>query len=192
MAVTIISYPDNQINESFLTNSTLNSYEIIKYVFVNLAPATTDEYVEVVYNGETTTYYIDDECKYTPLDIFFLNKEGAQQSLTFSKSSTTSMSVTDSFYESDSGQPSLGFHQNKRYNVNAKTSFKVNSGFVPEANNETFKQLFLSERVWLFQGGNFIPLNVKSKSLEYKTRQKDRLISYEVEFDYAYNEINNI
>jgi len=28
--------------------------------------------------------------------------------------------------------------------------------------------------------------------LEYKTRMKDRLINYEVEFEYAFNEINNI
>jgi hypothetical protein len=28
--------------------------------------------------------------------------------------------------------------------------------------------------------------------LEYKTRQKDRLINYEIEFEYSFNEINNI
>jgi len=36
------------------------------------------------------------------------------------------------------------------------------------------------------------PLNLAGKSLEYKTRQKDRLINYEIEFDYAFNEINSI
>ena len=30
------------------------------------------------------------------------------------------------------------------------------------------------------------------KSFEYKTRQKDRLINYEIEFENAFNEINNI
>jgi len=38
----------------------------------------------------------------------------------------------------------------------------------------------------------YIPLNVVSKSFEYKTRQKDRLINYEIEFENAFNEINNI
>ena len=37
-----------------------------------------------------------------------------------------------------------------------------------------------------------MPLNVSKKSLEYKTRQNDRLINYEFEFEYAYNEINNV
>jgi len=68
----------------------------------------------------------------------------------------------------------------------------MNSGFVDEAMNETFKQLFLSERVWQFDGTNYIPLKLGSKSLEYKTRMKDRLINYEVEFEYAFNDINNV
>jgi len=63
----------------------------------------------------------------------------------------------------------------------------MNSGFVDETMNETFKQLFLSERVWIFDGINYIPLKLGSKSLEYKTRMKDRLINYEVEFEYAFN-----
>ena len=58
--------------------------------------------------------------------------------------------------------------------------------------NDTFKQLLLSSKVWLIDGADTIPLNVKSSSLEYKTRAKDRLINYEIEFDYSFNEINSI
>ena len=56
---------------------------------------------------------------------------------------------------------------------------------------QKFKQLFLSDLVWNFDGTTFIPVNLGSSSLEYKTRQRDRLINYEVEFEYAFNEINN-
>ena len=192
MAVTVISYPDNQINESYTTNATLNSNETISYVWVNVSEATTDEYVEIVYNGVTTTLLIQDECRWTPLDIFFFNKEGAQQSLTFFKSRTETMSVTSEDYESDRGQPSQWFHQYIKYNVQGKTKLKVSSGFVAEDVNEAFKQLLLSERVWMFDGTDFIPMNVSSTKIEYKTRQKDKLISYDIEFEYAFNEINNI
>jgi hypothetical protein len=58
--------------------------------------------------------------------------------------------------------------------------------------NETVRQLLLSERVWMYSNEIFTPLNVASKSLEYKTRQKERLINYEIDFDYAFNEINSI
>jgi hypothetical protein len=58
--------------------------------------------------------------------------------------------------------------------------------------NETFRQLLLSERVWSFDSGVYTPLNVKSKSLEYKSRAKDRLINYEIEFEFSFNEINDV
>jgi hypothetical protein len=44
----------------------------------------------------------------------------------------------------------------------------------------------------MLQGDIFTPLNVASSSLEYKSRQKDRLINYEIEFEEAFNLINNI
>lgn len=190
--VSITSFPLAQISYSIAVSGTLESSDIIKYVLVDVSQAGTDSYFQIVYNSQTITYYIEDECRFTTTDIFFFNKEGAQQSLTFTKYKEESMSVTDKFYESDTGQPSLGFHQNKRFNVNAKTTFKINSGFVSELSNPTFKELMLSDRVWVFENNTFVPINLKSKSITYKTRQKDRLINYEFEFEYAYNEINNI
>lgn len=192
MAITIISYPDNQINESITETTSLDSSELVKYAWVNVSEATTDDYIEIVFNGVTTTLYITDECRYTPIDIVFSNKSGEQQFLTFFKNKTESLSITSENFESDRGQPSEGKHQFVKYNVQGRTKFKVNSGFVDEAMNETFRQLQLSENVWQYDGTDFIPLNVSSSSLEYKTRQNDRLINYEVEFEYAYNEINNI
>jgi len=189
---TIISYPDNEINESLTLPDSLISGELVKYLWVDVSETTTDTYIEVVYNSETITLYITDECRYTPIDIAFQNKDGEMQLLTFFKKKTDSMSVENEIFESDRGQPSEWNHQYTKFNVVGKSKFTVNSGFVDEDINETIKQLFLSERVWQYDGSNFIPLNVNSKNLEYKTRQNDRLINYEIGFDYAYNEINNI
>ena len=58
--------------------------------------------------------------------------------------------------------------------------------------NEIFTQLLLSERIWSYNTNIFIPLNIKSKQLSYKTQLKERLINYEIKFNYSYNEINNI
>jgi len=190
--ITIKSYPNLEIDLSFTEPITRLSSEMVQNICVDLSDAPNEEYIEIVYNGVTTTLLITDECRYTPIDIFFQNKEGAMQTLTFFKAKTESMSVTSESFESDRGQPIEGNHQMTTYNVQANSKFKMNSGFVDEAMNETFKQLFLSERVWHFNGTNYIPLKLGSKNLEYKTRMKDRLINYEIEFEYAFNEINNI
>jgi hypothetical protein len=192
MAITIISYPDNQINESIVEPTSLLSNEMIQNVWVNVAEATTDTYIEIVFNGVTTTLLITDECRYTPIDICFQNKEGALQFMTFFKARTDSLSVTNEEFEGDRGQPLDGNHQYVKFNVQGKSKLKVNSGFIEESMNETVRQLLLSERVWMYSNEIFTPLNVAGKSLEYKSRQKDRLINYEIDFDYAFNEINSI
>ena len=192
MIITVISYPNNNINFSEDVGNSLLSSELVKYMWIDLSEALDDEYVEIVYNGVTTTLLIEDECRYTPLDIFFQNKEGAEQVITFFKKSTETLSITNEEYEGNKGQPLNGFHQFIKYNVQGKQSFKVNSGFVTEDKNETFKQLLLSRRVWSYVDSKFIPLNVSSKTIEYKTKANDRLINYEINFDYAFNEINNV
>lgn len=191
-AITVISYPDNNINETFNETSTDDSTDTVRYLIVDAAEAGTDTYIELSFNSETVTLLITEECRYTPVDIHFLNKEGAQQSVTFFKEQTETLNVTSEEFESDRGQPNLGNHQYVTYNVQGKSEFSINSGFISEDLNDVYKQLMLSQRVWKIEDNVFIPLKVKQSSLEYKTRQKDRLINYQFTFEYAYNEINNI
>jgi len=190
--ITIISYPDNNIDESIAVPTSIDSAEMLQNIWIDVSEAGTDEYIEVVYNDETITLLITDECRYTPIDIAFQNKEGAIVFMPFFKAKTENLSTTRETFESDRGQPSQGNHQFVDFNVQGKTSYKINSGFVDENMNQTVKQMLLSERVWEFVGGNYIPLKLKSTGVEYKTRQKDRLINYEMEFEYAFNEVNNI
>lgn len=189
---TIISYPDNEINETIVFTDTLNSYELVKNLWIDISETTTDTYIEVVYNSVTITLNITEECRYTPVNIAFFNKDGGVQFLDFFKARTDRLTVKGESYESRIGQPQDGDHQFIDYNKNGRTKFKVNSGFVQEALNETFRQLFLSERVYWFDNGVYTPLNISSKTLEYKTRAKDRLINYEVEFEFSFNEINDV
>jgi len=190
--ITIISYPDNNINESIVVPTSIDSAEMLQNIWVEVSEAGTDEYIEVTYNGETITLLITDECRYTPVDIAFQNKEGAIVFIPFFKAKTESLSTTRETFESDRGQPSTGNHQFVDFNVQGRTSYKINSGFVDENMNQIVKQLLLSERVWEYVNTKYIPIKVKSTGVEYKTRQKDRLINYEIEFEYAFNDINNI
>lgn len=189
---TVISYPDNEINIAGSLSATTDSTRLVQNIWVNLSETTTDTYVEIDFVGNITTLLVKDECKYSPLDVFIQNKEGGQQVLTFFKERTDNLNVTDNSYESFRGQPSEGNHQFIRFGVQGEEGFKVNSGFVDEEMNETFVQLLLSERIWSYNGTSFLPLDIKSKKLQYKTQQKDKLINYEIEFKPSYNKINNV
>ena len=78
--------------------------------------------------------------------------------------------------------------------MQGRTDLTLNSGFVDEEMNEIFTQLLLSERIWerVSSFSRFIPLNIKSKQISYKTQLNERLINYEIKFEYSYNQINNI
>lgn len=189
--VKVKSYPNSVLNYTGYVVGSLESSETIKYVWVDVSQAGSDRYIIVSYLDQEIYLYIEDECKYSPINIMFQNKDGAQQNITFFKEKTYSMTVTNSEFERSAFQPQLGYHQFVRYDVQGRTKFKANSGYLDESANEAIKQLLLSERIWLYDGA-FTPINIKSSTVNYKTRQKERLINYELEFEMSYNEINNV
>ena len=191
-AVSVKSFPNGEINLNQTISTTQESSELVKYIWVDLNNTNTDRYVEVTYMGESTYLYIEDECKYTPINIMFQNKDGEQQNITFFKERIESMTIKSSEFERSVFQPSDGYHQFVRYGVQGRTSFKANSGYVDEVENEVFKQMLLSEKIWLYNTSGFTPINIASNNITYQSRQKERLINYELKFEYSYNEINNI
>jgi hypothetical protein len=186
---TVISYPseteiDYTIDEEIQTASA--SY--IK--LLNIVAPATDEYIEITIGSRVITLIIVDEYKYTPVDLMFVNKHGAQQSITFFKERRDTLNVNKESYESISGYASAGYHQFIDFNLQGKTSIVLTSGFIPEDQNEAIKQLMLSHKVWM--GASLIPVNITQTSQEFKTRLNDRLISYDLELELSYSEINTI
>lgn len=189
MAVLIKSYPFNTINTTIATPTTLNSAEIVKYLYIDVSEATNEEYIEITYNGVTKTILITDECKYTPVDVCFLNKEGAIQMQTFFKARKDSDSITSEMYK---GNNLIGLHQENTYNVKAKRKTTLNTGFVTEDKTETIRQILLSTKVWFLENGIALPVRPVTTSFEVKTRVNDKLINYTIEFENAFNDINNV
>lgn len=141
------------------------------------------------------------EPKYTPLNVIFYNKYGALQNLWFFKKSMTDISISSNKFKNNiidfdnsGGSPSysLSKHQEKIFMANGKESITMNTGFYEETFNEVVKQMLLSEQVWVYDGTNTLPINLKSNTLLFKKGVNDKLISYTVSFDYAYDKINNI
>ena len=191
--VAVISYPDNNINKVFTEGTTIDSGESVKQVWVNVSEALQDEYIEISYNGAiVNTLLIQDELRHSPLDIFFINKEGQLQPITFFKEKIDTLTTKSESYESNSGQPVDGVHQFVDFNQSAKVEFTANTGFLDEENNELVKQLLIKRTCWIYDGTLFTPIRATSSSEKVQTRQKDRLINYKIDFEYAFSEINNI
>jgi hypothetical protein len=141
------------------------------------------------------------EPKFTPLSVIFYNKYGALQNLWFFKKSMTDISISSNKFKNNiidfdnsGGSPSysLSKHQEKIFMANGKESITMNTGFYEESFNEVIRQMLLSEQVWVYDGTNTLPINLKSNTLLFKKGVNDKLISYTISFDYAYDKINNI
>ena len=82
-------------------------------------------------------------------------------------------------------------------NKEAKEKISLNSGYYPEGYNAVFEQLLESEQIWIqtlsaVGTTQYLPLNVITSSFTKKTKLNDRLIDYTIEFEEAYDKINNI
>ena len=137
------------------------------------------------------------EPKFTPYKVTFINRMGCFQDLWFFKKSTESFAVTDETFKKNTIANNTATYlvsssQKERYNTNATKNIKLNTGFINEDSNSTIEELFLSENVWIRYGSDTLPVIPKTKSLTLKTSLNDNLANYTVDFDFAFNKINNV
>jgi hypothetical protein len=138
---------------------------------------------------------------YDPIRVTFVNKYGALQDLWFDKKSMNSINVESNDYKASvmdfSSTPTYdtSAHQNRVLDLVGKESITMNTGYIDESFNEVFRQLMLSEQVWmtiLTDTEEVLPLRPRTQSLQFKTRTNDKLVNYTVEFDFAFDKINTI
>ena len=153
------------------------------------------------YTDKVVTLRKVEECKFSPLNIIFYNKFGALQNIWYFKKSFTDINIKSEKFknnildlENSGSTPSyaLSKHQEKKFMANGKESLTVNTGYYPEEYNEVVRQKMLAEQVWVDDITKVLPINLKSNTLQFKKSVNDKLISYTLSFDYAYDKINNI
>ena len=136
-------------------------------------------------------------------EITFINKFGVQQVLWFFLKKNKSMARKNEGYKantitypntSNPATYSVQNAPNKVFNTTAKQTHKLSSGYYPEGLNDYFEQLLLSEYVWLKLESSTvrIPVKVKTSSIKFKSSVNDRLIEYTIDFEEAFDYINNI
>lgn len=137
------------------------------------------------------TYYFrpTEECKYEPVIIDFVNRYGAWHREFMFKATRNTFDVQDKPYILMQGvdyDSSIG--TTKVFNKNGRGSISVNTGWVSEDWNETLKELMLSERILV----NDLPCKLKTQNIDFNTHLNDKLINYKLEFEDAYETVNNI
>jgi len=187
-----IDSTDTQITDSGNTN------QKIQYISI---PANSNE-IKVYDTDDTTllkTVSITNVCepKFTPYKITFVNKYGAFEDLYMFKKTTEQLNVTSDLYKRNTIANSTATYntsegQRSRYNVNGVTNIKLNTGFIIEDMNTTIEELFLSENVWIRYENKTLPILPKSQSLDFKTSLNDKLINYTIDFEFAFDKINNV
>ena len=178
------TFEDNACIQRFLRNETIYP---VDEVIVNAVEGIS---VLKIQNIE--------ECKYTPHKVTFINKYGVYQDLWFFKRSNLSMTKKDEMFKSNligtngSGNYATNRHQYSTFHVNAKEKISLNTGFYPESYNEVFRQMSLSDKIWIKYNEKTLPVRLTSSSLSFKTKLDDKLINYTIELEFAFDKINNV
>ena len=180
--------------------TSLNGLISTQYVGNNTSVTTVDGVVCNIKRIDCTKYGIGNK-------ITYINKYGVQQDLWFFLKETKNLARTNEGYKSNTiTYPSGGATYNvqnapnKVFNTQAKQTHTLSSGYYPEFANQQFEELLLSEYVWFHKPtsgigvGTYIvvPVKVKTSSVAFKTSVNDRLIEYTIEFEEAFDYINNI
>ena len=171
------------------------TYDIARVLSANLSVGNKVEILNSALAVQKTYYfYPQDECKYTPVRLDFINRYGAWQTEYFFKASNDTFSVENTEYnllQTDSYNYNFNEGQRKTFNTNGKKSIKVNTGWVDETWKETLKQIMLSERI-LISDGNYLPVKINTKSTELFKHINTKQINYSLEFEFAYDVINSV
>jgi hypothetical protein len=149
-----------------------------------------------IYNVVTSEiYYVFNsenlcEPKYDPIVCTFVNKFGGWTFLTFFKNSQNTISAKGTDYSLMPSDVDYNIFkgQYKRMNLNGMQKVKCNTGWVDETYDELIEQLYLSETILLDNK----PARIVNQSTPLKNYLNEKNINYTIEFEYAFNLVNNV
>ena len=191
------------LNDIQVSDSTDSTQKIV-YIRVTptntLATGATITITSSVGTSQVTTLTLEAVCepKYQELQVIFYNKFGALQIMPFYKKSIDNINTNSDSYKRNlmefATDPTYNTekHQIRQFHVTGKESITMNTGFIEESFNEVIRQMMLSEQVWVDNGTEVLPITLNTKSLQFKKSVNDRLINYTIDFEYAFNKINDI
>lgn len=188
-----------------------NTEDVIRYVDTSYQGEYADRVVFEFSDGPDITKDIEyQDCnKHGVTVCYFVNRFGAVQQIHFSGRFNVSLSSEDSKYTRnilENGSYNEFKHQERILHKNGKIAMELNTGWVPEEDNDTFIELMMSEQVWINvdadklgvgwvpkQSSTYtIPVNLESKNLDVKNRLNDKVINYSFKFKASNDWINSV
>ena len=146
----------------------------------------------------STTFTIDRVCTtHEAYKVTFVNKYGALQDFYFTGKTTENINIeTTNFKRSildSNSRYSTAQHSKQIYNTLANETLILNTPPMSfDTVNEAFKQLLVSEQVWIYKDSKTTPINITSNTQRFKTGVNDQLIQYTITAEYAFDMISNI
>ncbi len=154
---------------------------------------------------ESMRVYNTCEAKYEPVSLYFVNRYGAWDNVTFFKRSETNLNVEKDTYRSAIGSAGANGYTwgnqargLRSYNHKAQHRITLNTGFVSESFSEVMEQLLMSEYVLAVidrttsRSGNTFDIdqsqravNILTESLTLQKHINDKTINYTLEVEYA-------
>ena len=192
------------------TSGESNSNYTIAMNYITSAKLTTwknagAEWFKMVARNSTTqispVYHIDLDCqkKYTPQRIMWKNRAGGFDQFEFGLVSRTSMNSETQTYQQNALNMIDGSYNSQKgittYTTQGNESILVNTDYVKEEYNDFFKDMMVSEEIYLVEpqesasdalyGATWTPLTLESKNLTFKKSEVDKLIQYTFSFRYG-------
>ena len=163
------------------------------------------EWVKFVARNSTTpvsdVYHIDLDCqkKYTPKRIMWKNRGGGFDQFEFGLVSRNSMNSETQTYQQNALNMTNGQYNSQlgmtTYTTQGMESILVNTDYVSEDYNEFFKDMMVSEEIYLVEpqqdtadalyDATWTPLTLESKNMTFKKSEVDKLIQYSFSFRYG-------
>lgn len=186
-------YTNLSTGATFTQNLTNNQLTDVLRVYTSYYSAGNK--LEILNSSNTvlwTAYFVPKlNCKYTPALCDFVNKYGSWQRTWFYAASNDTFSIENTEYNlMQSTFPNYNTLEGQRkvFNTTAKKSIKVNTDWVDESYKDLLKQLMASERILI----NSLPVKINTKSTELFKSINTKTINYQLEFEFAFNAINNV
>ena len=126
------------------------------------------------------------EPKYETFTIDYVNFYGGMSKFTFFKKNTKSWEVKGNEFQISNVYPATKTEL-KVFNKNGRDTIKLNTGWISENYVQNIKELTLSEDLHLYgsANGDAGRVKLKTSSFESKTHLNNKMINYEMEFEFV-------
>ena len=133
------------------------------------------------------------EPKYDPYQVQFVNKYGMSDYITFFKKSTEQGNFTQDQYQKSiyaDAYTDVNYVNGKyqSFNINSRNTLTLNTGFVDESYGEVMEEILMSEKVAIYEDGQWVAVVPNRGSIDYQKSINDKTINYTMSFTYAFDQ----